>query len=239
MAVPTQPRASRPLEGEDLKTTHWEDARHWMSIYADLLEFKRGILDRVHRDIATLQPAARKAAEMDVRIIDAQMRGYQARLDLWYRRIWDLQGLWLDPTGRMIRHKGHEVTLTKREFQLLQFLLNHPHRYFTTAQILGQSWTEPSLFPEEVRNYIRRLRKILVDLEIPVESTSPDGLLACPAHQLRPMPTARNAARHPCPRHASFPSRILRWTQRNADIRRHFSFARNRSGSLHWPTWWR
>ena len=31
---PTRP--SRPLEGEDLKTTRWEDARHWMSIYADL-----------------------------------------------------------------------------------------------------------------------------------------------------------------------------------------------------------
>jgi len=33
-------KPSRALEGEDLKTSHWEDARHWMSIYADLLEFK-------------------------------------------------------------------------------------------------------------------------------------------------------------------------------------------------------
>jgi DNA-binding response OmpR family regulator len=60
------------------------------------------------------------------------------------------------------------VALTKREFQLLQFL-SHPHSYFTTAQILGQAWADPALFPEEVRNYIRRLRKILVDLAIPVE----------------------------------------------------------------------
>lgn len=146
-----------------------------MSIYADLLDFKRGILDRVRRDLATLQPAAREAAEMDVRIIDAQMHGYQARLDLWYRRIWDLQGLWLDPNGRMIRHQGQEAVLTKREFQLLQFLLDHPHRYFTTTQILGQAWTDPALFPEEVRNYIRRLRKILVDLEIPVDIVNKPG----------------------------------------------------------------
>jgi len=175
VAVPTKPRASRPLEGEDLKTSHWEDARHWMSIYADLLEFKRGLLERVRRDLANLQPAARKAAEVDLRIIDEQMQGYQARLDLWYRRIWDLQGLWLDPTGRMIRHKGHEVALTKREFQLLQFLLSHPHRYFTTTQILGQAWADPALFPEEVRNYIRRLRKILADLAIPVDITNKPG----------------------------------------------------------------
>src|SRR3984893_5199397 len=117
------------MEGEDLKTSHWEDARHWMSIYADLLEFKRGLLERVRRDLANLRPEARKAAEIDLRIIDDQMQGYQKRLDLWYRRIWDLQGLWLDPNGRMIRHKGPEVTLTKREVPLQQLLLNHPHRY--------------------------------------------------------------------------------------------------------------
>ena len=146
-----------------------------MSIYADLLEFKRGLLERVRRDIVTLRPDAKKAAEVDLRIIDDQMQGYQKRLDLWYKRIWDLQGLWLDPTGRMIRHKGNDVTLTKREFQLLQFLLNHPHRYFTTTQILGQAWADPALFPEEVRNYIRRLRKILADLEIPVDIVNRPG----------------------------------------------------------------
>jgi Transcriptional regulatory protein, C terminal len=175
VAVPKKRLPSSPLEGEDLKTAHWEDARHWMSIYADLLEFKRGILDRVNRDIATLHPTARKAAEADLRIIEEQMHGYQGRLDLWYARIWDLQGLWLDPDGRMIRHMGQEVALTKREFQLLEFLLSHPHRYFTTAHILGQAWADPALFPEEVRNYIRRLRRILVDLEIPVDIVNKPG----------------------------------------------------------------
>ena len=92
----------------------------------------------MNRDIATLHPTARKAAEADLRIIEEQMHGYQGRLDLWYARIWDLQGLWLDPDGRMIRHMGQEVALTKREFQLLEFLLSHPHRYFTTAHILGR-----------------------------------------------------------------------------------------------------
>ena len=159
----------QPLEGEDLKTTRWEDARHWMSIYADLLEFKRGLLDRVNRDISKLQAPAQKAAATDLAIIESQMRGYQARLDLWYRRLWDLHGLWLDPEGRMVRHQGREAGLTKREFQLLQFLLDHPHRFFTAAQILNQAWVEPALFPEEVRNYVRRLRKILADLEIPAD----------------------------------------------------------------------
>jgi len=168
-------RPSRPLEGEDIETTRWEDARHWMSIYADLLEFKRGILARVGRDIPNLKPEAQKAAATDLQIIEAQMHGYQERLDLWYRRIWELHGLWLDPAGRMVRHKGREVALTKREFQLLQFLLDHPHRFFTTPQILNQAWVDPALFPEEVRNYVRRLRKILADLEIPVDLVNKPG----------------------------------------------------------------
>ena len=162
-------RASRPLEGEDLETTHWEDARHWMSIYADLIRFKVGLLARVQQELPKLQPVARAAAAEDVVIIEDQMAGYQARLDFWYARVWELNGLWLDPEGRMIRHQGRDASLTKREFQLLQFLLEHPHRYFTASQILGRAWAEPSLFPEEVRNYIRRLRKLLAALEVPAD----------------------------------------------------------------------
>jgi DNA-binding response OmpR family regulator len=146
-----------------------------MSIYADLLEFKRGILGRMERDISRLQPIAQKAAAVDVQIIETQMFGYQERLDLWFARLWELQGLRLDPEGRMIRHRGREVALTKREYQLLQFLLDHPHRYFTTADILGRAWADPALFPEEVRNYIGRLRKILVDLAIPVDLVNKPG----------------------------------------------------------------
>src|SRR5258706_9471931 len=75
----------------------------------------------------------------------------------------------------MVRHKGREVAITKREFQLLQFLLDHPHRFFTTTQILGQAWADPALFPEEVRNYVRRLRKLLAGLDIPVDLVNRPG----------------------------------------------------------------
>ena len=168
-------KPSRPLEGEHIRTTRWEDARHWMSLYADLLEFKRGILDRVNRDITKLHPVARMAAEADVRIIESQMEGYQRRLELWSQRVWDLHGLWLDPDGRLIRYMGGEATLTIREFQLVHFLLDHPHRYFTVSQILDQAWGEPSLFPEEVRNYVRRVRKLLKELGIPCDLVNRHG----------------------------------------------------------------
>jgi hypothetical protein len=78
---------TRPLEGEDIGTANWEDAHHWMSIYADLLEFKRGILDRVRRDLSKLEPVAQRAAEADLQFIESQMDGYQRRFELWARRV--------------------------------------------------------------------------------------------------------------------------------------------------------
>ena len=169
------PERSEGLEGEDLATTHWEDARHWIAIYADLLRFKTGLLERVRHDLPNLLPEAQKAAAADLGIIENQMSGYETRLELWYQRLWDLQGLRLDPDGPMIRHRDKEAHLTKREFQLLQFLLDHPNRFFTATQLLTRAWSDPALFPEEVRNYVRRLRKLLRDLDLPCDLVNRPG----------------------------------------------------------------
>jgi hypothetical protein len=164
-----------PLEGEDIETEHWEDARHWMSIYDDLIRFKLGLLERVERELPKLHPVAQNAAKVDVTFIENQMAGYYDRLDLWYQRVWKLQGLWLDPNGRVLRHKGKEAVLTHREFELLQFLLDHPHRFYTSSQIMGYAWSDSALFPEEVRNYVSRVRKILARLEIPCDLVNRPG----------------------------------------------------------------
>jgi hypothetical protein len=168
-------RGSVPLEGEEIRTTHWEDARHWLGVYADLMRFKTGLLDRVGDEIPKLPLVAQAAASQDLDIIRAQMAGYQARLDLWYQRVWELQGLWVDPEGNIVRHQGREAALTKRESQLLRFLLDHPHRYFSATQIMTQAWADSALFPEEVRNYVQRVRKILKRLEVPCELLNRPG----------------------------------------------------------------
>ena len=167
--------ARGPLEGEDIATEHWEDARHWMSIYDDLIRFKLGLLERVRRELPKLHPVAQGAADRDVAFIEAQMAGYHARLDLWYRRVWQLHGLWLDADGRVVRHKGREAALTVREFELLQFLLEHPHRFYTPSQIAGYAWSDAALMPEEVRNYVTRVRRILARLEIPCDLINRPG----------------------------------------------------------------
>ena len=42
-------------------------------------------------------------------------------------------------------------------------------------QILSQAWAEAALFPVEVRNYARRVRKVLVALEMPCDLVNRPG----------------------------------------------------------------
>ena len=75
----------------------------------------------------------------------------------------------------MLRHEGQEASLTGREFQLLGFLLDHPHRFFSVDKICGRAWTNPDISPELVRNYVLRIRRILARLEIPCEVVNRPG----------------------------------------------------------------
>lgn len=166
---------AHPLVGEDLDTQHWEDARHWMNIYEDLIHFKQRLLERVRNELPRLHPVAQAAAQEDIGFIEVQMEGYQVRLALWYQRAWKLHGMWLDPDGRVLRHMGREQDLTRREFELLQFLLERPHRFHTAAQITTYAWSDSTLVAEEVRNYVLRLRRILARLEIPCDLVNRPG----------------------------------------------------------------
>jgi DNA-binding response OmpR family regulator len=46
----------------------------------------------------------------------------------------------VDVAARRIRRDGRDLTLTVREFDLLTFLLRHPGRAFTRAELLEQVW---------------------------------------------------------------------------------------------------
>ena len=46
----------------------------------------------------------------------------------------------LDPESRTVTRKGAPVNLTRREFDLLQYLLENPNRVLTREQLLSQVW---------------------------------------------------------------------------------------------------
>ncbi len=46
----------------------------------------------------------------------------------------------LDPESRSVTLRGEPVSLTRREFDLLQYLMEHPNRVLTREQLLSQVW---------------------------------------------------------------------------------------------------
>ncbi|HWQ39018.1 MAG TPA: phosphate regulon transcriptional regulator PhoB [Burkholderiales bacterium] len=71
-------------------------------------------------------------------------------------------GLRLDPASHRVSGNGEPVELGPTEFRLLHFLMTHPERVYSRAQLLDQVWGD-HVFVEErtVDVHIRRLRKAL------------------------------------------------------------------------------
>ncbi len=83
----------------------------------------------------------------------------------------DVGGLRLDPATHRLTARGNPVTLGPTEFRLLHFLMTHPERVHSRAQLLDQVWGD-HVFVEErtVDVHIRRLRCAL-------EPSCHDGLV--------------------------------------------------------------
>lgn len=71
-------------------------------------------------------------------------------------------GLMLDPVSHRVSGNGQPVALGPTEFRLLHFLMTHPERVHSRAQLLDQVWGD-HVFVEErtVDVHIRRLRSAL------------------------------------------------------------------------------
>lgn len=71
-------------------------------------------------------------------------------------------GLIVDPDARTATVGGHEIHLTQREFDLLHFLLSHPGRVFSRADLLRQVWDyDFEGYDRTVDAHVARLRKKL------------------------------------------------------------------------------
>ncbi|HEX6321509.1 MAG TPA: phosphate regulon transcriptional regulator PhoB [Burkholderiales bacterium] len=74
----------------------------------------------------------------------------------------EMQGLRLEPATRRVSAGKHSLALSPSEFRLLHFLMTHPGRIYTRAQLLDQVWGDHVFIEERtVDVHIRRLRKAL------------------------------------------------------------------------------
>ena len=74
----------------------------------------------------------------------------------------EAEGLRLDPVTKKVKAGERRLELSPAEFRLLHFLMTHPGRVYTRAQLLDLVWGDHVFIEERtVDVHIRRLRKAL------------------------------------------------------------------------------
>jgi DNA-binding response OmpR family regulator len=77
----------------------------------------------------------------------------------------------LDTISFQVKRGAKNITLTSKEFALLDFLMRHPRQTLTKEQIISHVWDyDADVLPNTVEVYIRNLRK---KIDIPFNNSKP------------------------------------------------------------------
>src|SRR5712692_9313930 len=173
-SMPSEPTTELYLiQGEVPDTRDLDDARQWVTIYRELVTFADRTLNRLRQEAGGNGATERsRAGDADQRWMEDHLRRLQSRLDFWERRLWELAGLDLDVRRRVLSYAGRQLSLTRREAELLAFLARRPGQFFSAAQLVGLAWGAPELSAEQLRTYVVRLRRHLASTAVPARLVS-------------------------------------------------------------------
>ena len=144
VAAAVQP-AWTELPGEDVTTSVLPEVAGWIAIYEELASVLRSVISRAD--------GSEDAAQLRTNLV-----WIENRLGIWRDRHAELAGVVIDRMDHTLTYAGKSLRLTRREADLLDFLLRHPRRPFTSKQLATLAWQNSRLSDAQVRTYIMRLR---------------------------------------------------------------------------------
>ena len=139
------------LPGEDLETHTLAEVASWIAIYQELANVLRMVIARA--------PESERAEDLQT-----NLRWIEDRLERWRAKHASLAGLSIDTEEHTVVYSGRKAFLTRRETDLLSFLVQHPNRPFTCKHLAAAAWNNPRLSDAQVRTYVMRLRRRLGEL---------------------------------------------------------------------------
>lgn len=142
------------LPGEDPDVSDPVELQHWISIYEQRLAIWRRRARRA-RDAET------QAQRLDY------LDWLNGRLEFWRNRHARFAGLRLDPTTREMTGRTGTLALTRREFELLSYLADHPGRHVPASLLVARAWPDADLCEEQLRTYVGRLRRKMEQVGTP------------------------------------------------------------------------
>jgi DNA-binding response OmpR family regulator len=107
---------------------------------------------------------ARGNGNPDVVKLKGNLLWIEQRLSAWRDRHAELAGVVIDRKDHTLTYAGKSLRLTRREADLLDFLLRHPRKPFTSKQLATLAWQNSRLSDAQVRTYIMRLRMRLQEV---------------------------------------------------------------------------
>ena len=146
--VPARMPAWSELPGEDVTTSVLPEVAGWIAIYEELASVLRSVISRAD-------------GSEEARQLQANLVWIDSRLGMWRDRHAELAGVVIDRVDHTLTYGGKSLRLTRREADLLDFLLRHPRRPFTSKQLATLAWHNSRLSDAQVRTYIMRLRSRL------------------------------------------------------------------------------
>jgi DNA-binding response OmpR family regulator len=146
------------IDGEQWAAPREDDARHWLSVYDELIALHTHLLTQA--DLGNLG-AERKLP------IERSLARLSGRREHWRRWWLDMTGLRYDGSSRMLSFGNRRQRFTEREAQILELFLQNPNSRFTSRELVEQAWGNDGLSEEQLRTYVVRLRHKLRDLGVP------------------------------------------------------------------------
>lgn len=89
----------------------------------------------------------------------ARIRAVIRRPSTWQGNVLKVGELELDPIGFGVKQRGIVVSLSAREFGLLEFLMRHPNQVLSKERIIAHVWNmDADILPNTVEVYMKNLR---------------------------------------------------------------------------------
>lgn len=142
------------LPGEDPAVTDPVELQHWISLYEERTEIYRRRLRRT-RDASNRARLHRHLEWLDRRVHELRNRHAQ------------LAGVVLNPQSRDVTGRQGSAPLTRREYELLSYLTDHPGRHTPASLLVSRAWPDSDLCEEQLRTYVARLRRKLAEIGAP------------------------------------------------------------------------
>lgn len=101
----------------------------------------------------------------------ARVRALSRRPKTALNSIIQVSDLTLDKTSFQVERNGQQITLTSKEFALLEFLVSHPNQILTKEKIISHVWNyDADILPNTVEVYIKNLRN---KIDLPFKDSKP------------------------------------------------------------------